>query len=1510
MDVSERATAAVHALDSGLDVGDVPAHPDWNHEFIGAVRAFKDQFRGSKDLERSLRILGELLYGKDVHWALELLQNAEDAGARRVAFIFSPEQVVVINDGAPFSPADVWGICSAGHSSKKNKVGFFGIGFKAVYKLTDLPQVHSGPYSFEIEGKIYPRPIDRIRARWTGARFLLPVKDGERSRLSSMLRQLASPEFMHVLLTLRTVREIRIIDRLGTNRSGRFRADSAPSDDGSADVTLWTSWQEIAAERWRRYEFTSAPLEVDLPREGRNFEAGETTQLVLARRIDGVESNPRLHCFLPLDVRSELRWLVQADFEPTPGRERLRQGAWNRWLMGQVGLALAKAVTAEARRGVVPWNLIPLDNEVVDDDQRLAFKAAMEALRSSRFVRTARGFKCPPEVAWELYPLIRPAVRESDLAGVGQPALSYVSQSVLGIVPTDADSRAEVVLRALGSTAITCDHIVAVMSQSDRVFYSSPRDADWWRAALLAMARHASEEQRLRFAATRCLPVRSNRRVGPPPEADNRAYLVTYSRSDNLDDLQRFFGQSRIHLIDRFLQPELQSGRVKQDLVEIQEFLEAAPFHVAGEARPYHVINHLVLPRMKATPRDRHLSAIEREELWRLTEYLRNKWPSYVSEYRSRKNIRATEESVANELAEQVCVVSEVSTAGRVEIFARAPNELFVPSSFLGHSGMDEALAGMPGLAVVHQIHKNQLTAKARRGGRRAGPVPDVVAFLVRLGAQRGPRIQARHVSAYAGDYVAPSQFPWVDWSDVPAEFHDRTNVLGDTDSEDVRWFADQWPRWGERRRRQRAAAIITAIAADWSRLSPATRGRAAYFWFSWRDAGSVLSSWMGRLSMLPIVRSPAGTWERPTSLVLDTPVNRRAALGDLSRTLGSALDADVARGLGVRDRPTPDELLDALTELRESGVGDDVALTEAAACYQLLAETLASAPDDREALASAWRPRFQGNSAKGLVFAPVQGEVDRKWWPLSRVVRSDVAAVVGPYVGSLGTRYRRAAELWDALHVPAGLTGDLIADVIRRDLVGDSNQLRAAEFYGRIAAYLQLNGLAEPEVDELPPALTTQGWVPGAEAAWTADQVVTEALSVAAALWTPGDRDPSTLDRAAKWLGVQPIDHESLTVDLLAGRQDPPELEQLARWQDALSLWPSLLRSEGFLDDTEVYELQSRIAAVRPAIAPHFQVRLSYRRGRNATELDVQPGAYLAGDQLVVDSSEALFSPRAAHALAGLVRSGRLHAANTLSALLGHARHAPDELQRLRLRYSVSEIRFDEHHYELLDEPEEPVEPTTEPERSRSRRHRRPNAPDQPKLVELPPASTYVVASVEVIPGEVSDSTTEHRKKKLRPPSSKKHQEEEPTTDPVPTVRLNNMQVEQRAGRFVEQYERQRGCSVTRQGPLVGADFLASDGRYIEVKSFSGAAGDAFDLEAPEWQAAQRPGVGENYFVYVVEHVADGQNPRLMVLPNPMASETVRKEPTGKLRVSRWTTLTRHVVEFARDEPASPPTS
>src|SRR5947208_8081126 len=109
-----------------------------------------------------IRELVEELYPDQAHFIYELLQNAEDAGATEVFFDLNPQGLAFEHNGRAFDDADVWGITNIGKGTKKDKddkIGRFGVGFKAVFAYSDTPHIYSSPYSFKISNLVLPDAI-------------------------------------------------------------------------------------------------------------------------------------------------------------------------------------------------------------------------------------------------------------------------------------------------------------------------------------------------------------------------------------------------------------------------------------------------------------------------------------------------------------------------------------------------------------------------------------------------------------------------------------------------------------------------------------------------------------------------------------------------------------------------------------------------------------------------------------------------------------------------------------------------------------------------------------------------------------------------------------------------------------------------------------------------------------------------------------------------------------------------------------------------------------------------------------------------------------------------------------------------------------------------------------------------------------------------------------------------------------------------------------------------------
>jgi hypothetical protein len=138
----------------------------------------------SDDDYSGIRDIVEQLYPDRAHFIYELLQNAEDTGATTANFQLRRNGLTFEHDGRPFDEQDVWRITNIGKSTKKedqDKIGRFGIGFKAVFAYSETPHVWSPTYSFKISDLVLPHALDPRPDLGSKTRFEFPFNNPKKT---------------------------------------------------------------------------------------------------------------------------------------------------------------------------------------------------------------------------------------------------------------------------------------------------------------------------------------------------------------------------------------------------------------------------------------------------------------------------------------------------------------------------------------------------------------------------------------------------------------------------------------------------------------------------------------------------------------------------------------------------------------------------------------------------------------------------------------------------------------------------------------------------------------------------------------------------------------------------------------------------------------------------------------------------------------------------------------------------------------------------------------------------------------------------------------------------------------------------------------------------------------------------------------------------------------------------------------------------------------------------------
>ena len=347
------------------------------------------------------RIGQELLanrYDDRTHFIYELLQNAEDALAKRVGWIgqrsvrfeLLKQELRVSHFGKPFDEADVCGICGIGKSTKDiTQIGRFGIGFKSVYAFTDRPEVHSGDEDFGIESFVWPVTAPGTQRETSETIIVMPLRDpADGEEIGAGLKRLGA----NSLLFLREIEEIEWNADDGS--SGLYLRQSDDRDEWVRRVTVigQADGQPDAEHTWLVFSKAMHTSEDELVGHV------EVAFSLERDRVRFISRSP-LVVFFPTVVETNLGFRVQGPYRTTPSRDNVpNRDGWNRNCVRATAALLVDAVTWLRDKQLLDVEVLkclPLDPKKFDEGSMFAplYEATKQAFISRRLLpRYGGGF--------------------------------------------------------------------------------------------------------------------------------------------------------------------------------------------------------------------------------------------------------------------------------------------------------------------------------------------------------------------------------------------------------------------------------------------------------------------------------------------------------------------------------------------------------------------------------------------------------------------------------------------------------------------------------------------------------------------------------------------------------------------------------------------------------------------------------------------------------------------------------------------------------------------------------------------------------------------------------------------------------------------------------------------------------------------------------------------------------------------------------------------------------------
>ncbi len=311
------------------------------------------------DYINALRLISQVVFTRSSGFILELIQNAEDSGldmpeSGTFEIRMNQQRVKISHNGRPFDENDVKAISGIRSSKKPERgfLGYLGIGFKSVLKITDRPEIYSNGFQFKFDRTHWSdpsstpwhavpiwidepsEPVDTSRTT-----FVIPFqKTIDAPRIADEIKKIR----LELYLFLRWLKRIDIIDEI----SGEHWTLENLGENQEGISTLKSDGEE------RRFKFFHWNVEVpDWVKDDRltqEYRANVTKREItigFALDKDGNLAPDEagamyggVYSFLPLgEAKSGAKFPIQADFLVQPGRDALNYEAkWNHWLLEEV----------------------------------------------------------------------------------------------------------------------------------------------------------------------------------------------------------------------------------------------------------------------------------------------------------------------------------------------------------------------------------------------------------------------------------------------------------------------------------------------------------------------------------------------------------------------------------------------------------------------------------------------------------------------------------------------------------------------------------------------------------------------------------------------------------------------------------------------------------------------------------------------------------------------------------------------------------------------------------------------------------------------------------------------------------------------------------------------------------------------------------------------------------------------------------------------------------------------
>ncbi len=337
------------------------------------------------------------LYNDPSHFIYEILQNAEDAGAKEIRFELFKDKLDIHHNGRDFNLKDIEGVTGYGISTKKddlNLIGKFGVGFKSVFAITETPLIFSGEYSIKIEDFVVPSIInDSEQINKTLISLLFNHKSRSQEQVFTLIAKKLENLGSKTLLFLKNIEEINWQTPF---KSGHYlkASENFQKEPNVKKVTIVSSSVSekfIVIERPIKIE--SENLKVEVAYKLVKDEYGDEYD----KEIIVSEPDSKLVVFLPTEKVTFLNFIIQGPYKTTPSRENIPlEDEQNKTIIEETGNLVAESLSVIKDLGYLDTNflaLLPIDLKYKREEQiySVIYDKVKERLLSEELLPTTDG---------------------------------------------------------------------------------------------------------------------------------------------------------------------------------------------------------------------------------------------------------------------------------------------------------------------------------------------------------------------------------------------------------------------------------------------------------------------------------------------------------------------------------------------------------------------------------------------------------------------------------------------------------------------------------------------------------------------------------------------------------------------------------------------------------------------------------------------------------------------------------------------------------------------------------------------------------------------------------------------------------------------------------------------------------------------------------------------------------------------------------------------------------------